>query len=67
MKKVIYFLCCLFCSCTFVYMVYEAWIYFESNGFDFRWIIKTLSAIGWGVITYGVITKEYQWAAYLCK
>ncbi|MBQ8241936.1 MAG: hypothetical protein IJZ40_00430 [Bacteroidaceae bacterium] len=67
MKKVIYFLCCIFCICTFVYMVYETWLGIEAENFTFRWLMWCLGAIGWGTITFNVVTKEYKWAAYLCK
>ena len=36
MKKVIYFLCCIFCICTFVYMVYETWLGIEAENYTFR-------------------------------
>ena len=67
MKKVIYFLCCIFCICTFVYMVYETWLGIEAENYTFRWLMWCLGAIGWGVITFYVVTKDYKWAAYLCK
>ena len=67
MKKVIYFLCCIFCICTFAYMCYEIWRYIEAGLYTHNMLMWTLGAIGWGVITFNVVTKEYKWAAYLCK
>jgi len=67
MKKVIYFLCCIFCICTFAYMVYETWIGFKAEDFTLRRLMWFLGSTGWGIITYNIVTKEYKWAAYLCK
>ena len=67
MKKVIYFLCCVFCICTFAYMRYETWRYFEAGLYTNNMLMWTLGAIGWGTITLNVVTKEYKWTAYLCK
>jgi len=67
MKKVIYFLCCVFCICTFAYMVYETWRYIEAGLYTNNMLMWTLGAIGWGTITFNVVTKEYKWTAYLCK
>ena len=67
MKKVIYFLCCVFCICTFAYMCYETWRYIEAGLYTSNMLMWTLGAIGWGPITFNVVTKEYKWTAYLCK
>ena len=67
MKKVIYFLCCVFCIRTFAYMCYETWRYFEAGLYTNNMLMWTLGAIGWGTITFNVVTKEYKWTAYLCK
>lgn len=67
MKKLIYFLCCTFCICTTVYMCYEAWLGIKAGHYTFRWLMWCLAAIGWGIITFKVVTRQYKWASYLCS
>lgn len=72
MKKVLYFLCCCLCACAFVYMCYNTWLGFDSaKHYSFQTILRiitqALGTIGWGFITYGVITRQYAWTEKLCK
>lgn len=30
-------------------------------------ILPVLAAIGWGMITYGIVTKRYKWIQKFCK
>jgi len=48
-------------------MVYETWIGFKAEDFTLRRLMWFLGSTGWGIITYNIVTKEYKWAAYLCK
>ena len=69
MKKFLFFLCCCFSICAFVYMCYESWLAIESmqKTFQFRHVAQILGTIGWGYITYGVVTRKFEWAEKLCK
>ena len=58
MKKVIYFLCCIFCICTFVYMVYETCLGIEAENYVLsRAVINEASLIPKGIVE-GLVTDS---------
>ncbi|MGN0054697.1 MAG: hypothetical protein ACI378_11655 [Bacteroides sp.] len=67
MRKLIYFLCCMASICVAVYMCYESWLLIEARHFSLRDIMFMLGSIGWLVITFNIVTRQYRWANYLCK
>lgn len=67
MKKLLFFLCCCICICAFVYMCYKSWLGIESKKCTLDLLVQILSTLGWGYITYGVVTREFAWAEKLCK
>lgn len=67
MKKIIFFLCCCLCICAFVYMCYKSWLGIESRQLTIDLLTQILATLGWGYITYGVVTREFAWAEKLCK
>lgn len=67
MKKIIYFLVCLFSASIFAYMAYESWNLLQESFTNLHNIMWTLGAIGWGVITFNIITNAYSWTKALCK
>ncbi|MBQ2778540.1 MAG: hypothetical protein IJF46_02045 [Bacteroidaceae bacterium] len=67
MKKILFFLCCCLCICAFVYMCYKAWLGIDAGRYTIDLFVQLLSTVGWGYITYGVVTREFAWAEKLCK
>ena len=48
-------------------MCYESWLLIEGRYFSLRDIMFMLGSIGWLVITFNIVTRQYRWANYLCK
>lgn len=67
MKKILFFLCCCLSITAFVYMCYQSWLLIETKLYTFRLFTQLLGTIGWGYITYGIVTRQYAWAEKLCK
>lgn len=67
MRKLIYFLCCMASVCIAAYMCYESWLLIQGRHFSLRDIMFMLGSIGWLVITFNIVTRQYRWANYLCK
>lgn len=67
MRKFIYFLCCMASVCIAAYMGYESWLLIEARHFSLHDIMFMLGSIGWLVITFNIVTRQYRWANYLCK
>ena len=69
MKKMLYFLCCCFSICAFVYMCYDSYIGLMSisKSVTFHHIAQILGTVGWGFITYGIVTRKFVWTEKLCK
>lgn len=67
MMKFIYFLCCICAICVTVYMCYESWLLIKAHNFCWHSIAWMLGTVGWGHITFNIVTREYRWANYLCK
>lgn len=68
MLKVIYFLCCIASICVVVYMGYESYKLFLGEKLftphNIAWLLGTL---GWVLITFKIVTRQYKWTARLCK
>lgn len=67
MKKLIFFVCCVLCVCAFAYMAYCTWQHIEARRYTTATLCSALGTLGWGVITFNVVTIQYKWARYLCK
>ena len=67
MRKLIYFLCCMASICVAVYMCYESWLLIQRRDFTLHAILFMLGTLGWLVITFNIVTRQYRWANYLCK
>ncbi|MBQ5730382.1 MAG: hypothetical protein IIV57_02055 [Bacteroidaceae bacterium] len=48
-------------------MCYKSWLGIESKKCTLDLLVQILSTLGWGYITYGVVTREFAWAEKLCK
>lgn len=67
MKRFIFFICCVLCVCAFAYMAYNTWQCIEAHRYTTAALGSALGTLGWGVITFNVVTVQYKWARYLCK
>lgn len=67
MLKILYFLCCIVSICATVYMCYESWQLIQGHHYNWHAITCMLGTLGWLVITFNIVTRQYRWANYLCK
>lgn len=67
MKKIIYILCSLLSIYITIDMGYSTWEQVTSEPFTFRMFMRILAVIGWGCITYDIITRRYKWVQKLFK
>ena len=67
MKKFIYFLCCVISVCCFVYMTYLLVLEINAEHYNIRTLMSAMGTLGWGIVTFKITTRDYKWAAYLCK
>lgn len=67
MRRILFFLCCIISICATVYMCYESWMLINSRIFTWHAITYMLGTLGWLVITFHIVTRQYSWANYLCK
>lgn len=67
MKKFIFFLCCLASTLVTAYMCYESWLLINARSFKIHDIAWMLGTLGWVVICFNIITRQYRWTVYLCK
>lgn len=70
MKRIIYYICSILSLCIFLYMLYICYRIFAGlhSGYNvYDSIAWCLATLGWGHITYNVITRKYAWLKNLCK
>ena len=67
MRKILFFLCCIASICATVYMCYESWLLIQRRDFTLHAILFMIGTLGWLVITFNIVTRQYRWANYLCK